>query len=245
MMAWEDDFCERLASGSRFIIRYDHRDTGRSVSYEPGAPAYSLNDLMEDAIGLLDAFELHRAHLIGRSMGGGIALLAALNHPDRVASLTLMATSPGGSDLSPPSDAFLAHIQGGHQPDWSDRDAVIDHILTLLRAFDGGTPHFDAAAIHDAVARDIDRTVNIASSQINHFLIDPGEPVRQRLAEITAPTLVIQGEKDPVFPIDHGQTLASAIPGAELLVLPESGHLVLAPSWDLVVPAILRHTAEV
>jgi len=140
MLAWEDEFCRRLAAGARFVIRYDHRDTGRSVSYEVGAPPYTLGDLMEDAIGLLDAFDLKRAHLVGRSMGGGIAMLAALEHSERVASVTLMATSPGGSDLPPPSNAFLAHTQGGGQPDWTDREAVIAHILALLRVFDGGRP---------------------------------------------------------------------------------------------------------
>jgi pimeloyl-ACP methyl ester carboxylesterase len=202
-----------------------------------------MGDLTADAIGLLDGFALDRAHLIGRSMGGSIAILAALNHPARVVSLTLMAASPGGPGLSPPSPAFLAHVQGGQQPDWSDREAVIDHIVALLRVFDGGTPHFDEAALRDSVARDVDRTVNIASSQTNHFLITLGEPIRQRLAQIQVPTLVIHGEKDPVFPLDHGQALAQEIHGAKLLVLPESGHLVLAPSWNLVVPAILAHTS--
>lgn len=73
-------------------------------------------------------------------------------------------------------------------------------------------------------------------------LIVLGEPIRHRLAEIKVPTLVVHGEEDPVFPLDHGQALATAIPDAELLVLPESGHLVLSPSWDLVVPAILIHS---
>ena len=242
MRGWEDEFCSRLAAGARFVIRFDHRDTGRSVSYETGAPPYSLADLMEDAVGLLDVFELDRAHLVGRSMGGGIAILAALDHPERVASLTLMATSPGGPGLSPPSDAFLAHVQGGAPPDWSDREAVVDHIIGLLRVFDGGTPQFDEASMRDALARDVDRTVNVASSLTNHFLIDVGEPIRPRLQEIEAPTLVIHGENDPVFPLDHGRALAWEIPGAKLLVLPGSGHLVLEPSWDLVVPAILAHT---
>ena len=84
---WEDGFCERLMAGSRFVIRYDHRDTGRSVSYEPGAAPYSLRDLAEDAVGLLDAFGLESAHLVGVSMGGWIGQLVALDHPDRVASL--------------------------------------------------------------------------------------------------------------------------------------------------------------
>jgi pimeloyl-ACP methyl ester carboxylesterase len=243
MLAWDDDLCRRLAAGARFVIRYDHRDTGRSVSYETGAPPYSLADLMEDAVGLLDVFELDRAHLVGRSMGGGIAILAALDHPERVASLTLMATSPGGPGLSPPSDAFLAHVQGGEPPDWSDREAVIDHIVALLRVFDGGTPQFEQMPWRDMLGRDVDRTVNVASSLTNHFLIDVGEPIRPRLAEIEAPTLVIHGEMDPVFPLDHGRALAAELPNARLLVLPGSGHLVLGPSWDLVVPALLAHTS--
>ncbi|MGH2360633.1 MAG: alpha/beta fold hydrolase [bacterium] len=244
MLAWEDEFCRRLAAGARLVIRYDHRDTGRSVNYKQGAPPYALADLMEDAIGLLDVFDRDHAHLVGRSMGGGIAMLAALKHPERVASLTLMATSPGGSDLSPPSNAFLAHIQGGRQPDWADREAVINHIVALLRAFDGGTPYFDETAVRDFVARDVDRTVNIASGQTNHFVIAQEDPIRHRLGEIRVPTLVVHGEKDPVFPLDHGQAMATEIPAAEFLLLPDCGHLVLSPSWDLVVPAILEHTSK-
>ena len=93
MLGWEDEFCERLTAGSRFIIRYDQRDTGRSVSYEPGAPQYTLRDLVADAVGLLDAFDLESAHLVARSMGGQLAMLAALDYPDRIASLTLIGTS--------------------------------------------------------------------------------------------------------------------------------------------------------
>jgi pimeloyl-ACP methyl ester carboxylesterase len=81
MLAWEEEFCERLAAGPRSVVRYDHRDTGRSVSYEPGAPPYTLRDLVADAVGLLDAFDLGSAHLVGRSMGGGIDMLAALLRP--------------------------------------------------------------------------------------------------------------------------------------------------------------------
>jgi pimeloyl-ACP methyl ester carboxylesterase len=244
MMAWEDDFCRRLASGERFVLRYDHRDTGRSVSYETGVPPYGFRDLMNDAIGVLDAFELDRAHVVGRSMGGGIAMLIALDHPERMSSLTLMATSPGGANLAPPSDRFLAYVQSRHQPDWSDRESVIDHVVGLLRVFDGDTPQFDEAATRALVTRDLDRTVNVASSLTNHFLIANSEPMRHRLGEIGTPTLVVHGAKDPVFPLDHGEALGAEIPGAQLLVLPESGHLILSQSWDAVVPAILSHTAH-
>jgi len=243
MFGWEDEFCERLAAGSRFIIRYDHRDTGRSVSYEPGAPPYTLRDLVADAVGLLHAFDLESAHLVARSMGGQLAMLAALDYPDQIASLTLIGTSPGGSDLPPMSEAFLAYTGGTENPDWSDREAVIDHVLGMLRVFSGGSGHFNEATMRDFVGHDVDRTANVASSQINHFAMDVGEPFRGRIGEIDAPTLVIHGEQDPVFPLGHALALEREIPGAELLVLERTGHELSRAAWDVVVPAILRHTS--
>ena len=91
---WEDEFCERLAAGPRFVVRYDNRDSGRSVAYEPGEPLYTGSDLVADAVGLLDTLGLARVHLVGISMGGGIAQHVALDHADRVASLTLISTTP-------------------------------------------------------------------------------------------------------------------------------------------------------
>ena len=243
MLGWEDEFCERLAAGSRFVIRYDHRDTGRSVSYEPGAPPYTLRDLTADAIGLLDVFGLKSAHLVGRSMGGGIAMLAALDYPDRVASLTLVGTSPGGSDLPPMSEEFLVHISGVGSPDWSDREAVIDHVIGLLRVFSGGSGHLDEATMRGLVGRDVDRTINVASSQMNHFAMDVGDPFRDRLDEIGAPTLVIHGTEDAVFPLGHALALQKEIASAHLLTLQDTGHELPPAAWDVVIHAILRHTS--
>jgi pimeloyl-ACP methyl ester carboxylesterase len=243
MLAWEEEFCERLAAGSRFVIRYDHRDTGRSVSYEPGAPPYTLRDLTADAVGLLDAFGLGSTHLVGRSMGGGIAMLAALDYSHRVASLTLVGTSPGGPDLPPMSEEFLAYISGAKPPDWSDREAVIDYIIGMLRVFSDGSGHLDEAAMRDLVGHDVDRTVNVASSQMNHFSMGVGEPVRDRLVEIGVPTLVIHGAEDPVFPLGHALAMEKEIPGAHLLALEQTGHELPPAVWDVVVPAILEHTS--
>jgi pimeloyl-ACP methyl ester carboxylesterase len=244
---WEDGFCERLMAGSRFVIRYDHRDTGRSVSYEPGAAPYSLRDLAEDAVGLLDTFGLESAHLAGMSVGGWIGQLVALDHPDRVASLTLISTSPtaGSSDPDLPDmaeelQAFFA--QEPPEPDWSDRDAVIDYIVEGERPFAGSRP-FNEAAIREIAARVFDRTTNLASSITNHAGIDTGERWRERLGEVSAPTLVIHGTEDPMFPYGNAVALANEIPGAQLLTLERVGHETPPRAlWD-VVPTILRHTS--
>jgi pimeloyl-ACP methyl ester carboxylesterase len=244
MLGWEDAFCQRLAASGRFVIRYDHRDTGRSVSYPPGAPGYTFHDLMADAISLLDVFSVEHAHLVGVSMGGGIAMLAALEHSERVASLTLIGTSPGGADLPPMSEAFLAHVSGGESPDWSDREAVIEHVMRFLRVISGGSGRLDETRIRPLIAADVDRTINVASSQINHFVIDVDDPIRDRLGRIGAPTLVIHGDSDPVFPLGHAQAMQREIPGAELLVLEETGHELPPSVWDIVIPAIARQTAS-
>jgi pimeloyl-ACP methyl ester carboxylesterase len=244
MHGWEDEFCKRLAAGPRFVIRYDHRDTGRSVSYAPGEPPSTLRDLAADAVALLDVFNLESAHLVGRSMGGGIAIIAALDFPVRVASLTLIGTSPGGPDLPPMSKEFLAHIFEAETPDWSDRQSVIDSIVDLLRLYSGGSGHFDEVAMRDLVGREIDRTVNVASSQINHFAMDVGAPSRGRLATISVPTLVIHGTQDPIFPLGHALALVEEIPSARLLTLDRTGHELPRAAWDVVISAIMRQTAR-
>ena len=241
---WEDGFCERLAAGTRFVIRYDHRDTGRSVSYEPGAAPYSLRDLAEDAVGLLDAFGLESAHLVGMSMGGWIGQLVALDHPDRVASLTLISTSltagPSDPDLPEMSEKLQAFFaEEASEPDWSDRDAVIDSIVESERQLAGSRP-FDEAAIREIAARAFDRTTNLTSSITNHAGIDSGDRWRERLGEVNVPTLVIHGTEDPMYPYGNAVALAKEIAGAQLLALKRVGHEVPPRAlWDVVVPAIL------
>jgi pimeloyl-ACP methyl ester carboxylesterase len=242
---WEDEFCERLASGPRFVIRYDLRDTGQSVSYEPGAPQYSGADLVADAVGVLDALRVARAHVVGISMGGGITQHLALDHADRVASLTLISTSPGGPDLPPMSDELRARFEESPpEPDWSDRQAVVDYIVEGLRPY-AGTLRFDEEEMRALAGTIVDRTVNIASSMKNHWILEGGEPVRPRLGEIRAPTLVLHGTEDPLFPYGHAEALAAEIPGARLLPLEGMGHeMPPRPVWDQAVAAILEHTAE-
>jgi pimeloyl-ACP methyl ester carboxylesterase len=248
---WDAEFCRRLAAGGRFVIRYDHRDTGRSVSYPPGAPGYTGPDLVHDAVGLIDVLAGGRAHVIGLSMGGGIAQYVAVEHPDRVATLTLMSTSPGGPggpdnpDLPPMADRLrAAFADPAPDPDWTDRDEVVEYLVAGERLFESPNA-FDEAYVREVARRVVDRTVNLESSAKNHWLVGGGEPTRPRLGQVTAPTLVMHGTEDPFFPPGHALAMAREIRGAELLMLDGVGHQVPPRStWDVVVPAILEHTAS-
>lgn len=245
-----NELCERLAAGPRYVIRYDLRDTGRSVSYEPGAPPYTRDDLAADAVGLLDTLDVARAHIVGISMGGGIAQLLALEHPYRVASLVLISTSPGGPggpdnpDLPPMSDELAAVFsEEAAEPDWSDREAVVEYLVDADRPFAGSLP-FDEGGKRALAGRVFDRTVNIASAMTNHWILEGGEPIRPRLADVVAPTLVMHGTEDQLFPYGHAVALANEIPGAQLVPLERTGHEMPPRAvWDVAVPAILRHTS--
>src|ERR671923_1715918 len=140
MLWWEEGFCRMLADSGRFVIRYDHRDTGRSVTYEPGHPEYTGTDLVADAAGVLDAYGIAAAHLVGVSAGGGIAQEVALDSPDRVRSLVLISTSPAvpiDRDLPPPTEDFMRFVSTA-QVDWADADSVIDYQVDYWRVLAGG-----------------------------------------------------------------------------------------------------------
>lgn len=248
---WEEEFCQRLArgqdQGGRFVIRYDHRDTGRSVSYPAGAPGYTGADLAADALGILDALGRRSAHLAGVSMGGALAQQIALAHPDRVDSLVLFSTSPAvpsGLKLPPMSEELRAWFAAEvPQPDGTKRAAIIDYLTAYERQLEAAE-YFDEAHVRALVARIVDRTSDMAASMTNHAVAGEGELVRGRLDEISAPTLVIHGTADPLFPFGHGEALARGIPGARLLPLAGVGHQVPPRAWwTTVIAAMLRHTA--
>ena len=243
MLWWEEGFCELLADAGRFVIRYDHRDTGRSVSYEPGRPEYTGADLTADAAGVLDGFGISAAHLVGVSVGGGIAQEVALDSADRVLSLTLISTSPatgGDRDLPPPTPEFSRFVATA-EADWSNPASVIDYLVGYSRILAGGKRAFDEVQVRELVRRDVERARNFAAVQ-NHDLMSDGEGSPKPLSSITAPTLVIHGTADPMFPLKHGEVLAADIPGARLLRLEGAGHGVDRADWEPVARAIVEHT---
>jgi pimeloyl-ACP methyl ester carboxylesterase len=245
---WEEELCGRIAAGRRFVVRYDQRDTGRSVTYEPGAPEYTSADLIRDALGILDSFGLDAAHFVGMSMGGGLAQWLAIAYPERVATLTLVSTSPGsGSDLPPMSDALRdVFANPPPDPDWSDADAVVDAMVEAWQPYNGSRP-FDEGRLRAISRRVVERSKNVESSVKNHWLIESGgdSPGRAGLRDIAAPTLVVHGTHDPMFPLAHGEALAREIPDARLLPLGGMGHGYPPEwTWENFVPALLEHTAS-
>ena len=178
---WEEDFCRRLArgqgQGGRFVIRYDHRDTGQSVSYPAGKPGYTGADLAADAVGILDALGRRSAQLAGISMGGALAQRIALAHPERVDSLVLFSTSPavpGGPELPPMSEELRAWFAAEvPQPDRTERAAVIDYLTAYERQLESAE-YFDEARVRALVARIVDRSRDMAASMTNHAVAGEG-----------------------------------------------------------------------
>ncbi|MFI1065903.1 alpha/beta fold hydrolase [Streptomyces spororaveus] len=244
MLWWEEGFCRMLAAGGRFVIRYDHRDTGRSVTYAPGRPGYDAADLVADAVRVLRAHEVPAAHVVGVSASGALAQLLALDHAARVRSLVLISTSsavPGDEELPPPAEEFTRFAVAA-PPDPADAGAVIDHQVAYARVLAGGRRPFDEAAALGLVRRDVERAHDFGAAR-NHDSLADGEVSQAPLSSITVPTLVIHGTADPMFPLRHGEALAQRIPGARLLALRDAGHGVERADWATIAAAILEHTA--
>jgi pimeloyl-ACP methyl ester carboxylesterase len=233
-------------------VRYDFRDTGTSTASPAGKPDYTGADLTGDAVALIDALRLAPVHLVGISMGGGLAQEIALVHPGRVATLTVLSTTAiggGRSDLpgmSPELQASFA--EPAPEPDWTDREAVIDHILGGLELFAGGLG-VDRERARAIVGRMVDRTTDVAASQTNHWILagspEPEPGPDRDIAGITVPTLVLHGTDDPLFPPAHGEAIAAAVPGARFVPLPGVGHeMPPRPVWDTVVAEVTAHTAR-
>jgi pimeloyl-ACP methyl ester carboxylesterase len=239
MLWWEAGLCEQIARGDRFVIRYDNRDTGRSTSYPPGRPGYTFADLAGDALGILDAVNVERAHVVCRSMSGGIGLIIGVDHPDRVQTLTFVSTSTGEDGLPPSSDELASAFSA--DPDPADFGAVVDFVVASAKACSGGLPYFDETATRALVERDVARTRDIEATLGNHYAMSFDGSSRD-FASIKAPTLVVHGDRDPVCPLPHGQALRDAIPGATLLILEGAGHDLPKQLWDVFVPALLQHT---
>ena len=241
---WPEEFCRQLAGRGRYVIRYDHRDTGKSTSYGPGEASYTVEDLADDAVRVLNGYELDRAHLVGMSLGGYLAQLVALKHPGHVLTLTLIASErlaladPELSVMDPSVGAYHARAA---ELDWSDRDAVVSYQVGAWRINSGSAHTFDEPAIRALAEADFDRTPDPRAAY-NHA--DLGDAVGwvDRLDEIDVPALVVHGTEDPVLPYSHALALETALPNASLFTLEGTGHELHRADWPAILDSVEQHT---
>ena len=245
MLWWPDEFCRKLASRNRYVIRYDYRDTGHSTKYPPGKAPYTLDDFVKDAIGVLDQYGIAGAHVVGMSLGGMIGQLAAVGFPSRVLSLTVISSTPVGADSSrlPASDKVWFEHQAttSETVDWSDRAQVIAFMVDDARMTASTVHPFDETRVRAFIERDYDRAGGYLNAT-NHGVLMSEVSKRSRLPEIPVPLLVIHGTTDPVFPIAHGIALSKAVPGSKLTRIEGGGHELHPADWDTIIGAVVAHT---
>ncbi|NOU88676.1 alpha/beta fold hydrolase [Paenibacillus sp. LMG 31460] len=241
MIWWEKDFCQNLADKGHFVIRYDNRDVGRSTTYELGNPGYSFEDMADDAICILDHFGIAQAHIVGISIGGMLTQILALRYPERVLTISLLATSNFAPDLPPMEDKVMEYFSNAAAIDWTNEVEVIAFTVGKWKVLAGSKHLFDEKKIYDLAAEEVKRSRNMASMN-NHGMVMGGETYLSRISDIGVPVLVIHGTEDPIIPYEHGVALASSIPGAILLTLEGAGHELHQNDWDTIIKAISNHS---
>jgi pimeloyl-ACP methyl ester carboxylesterase len=255
MLGWHEAFCEALAGRGFHVIRYDNRDIGRStklsahrppttrqlVRRDKRAAAYTIADLADDGIGLLDALDLARAHVVGASMGGMIAQTMAFRHPDRVLSLVSIMSNTGARWSGNPAPSIYKLLLR-RAP--RDREGFIEHTVGVFTRI--GSPGFprDEAEMRERAGMAYDRGHDPAGSgrQLAAILASPDR--RVDLGRITVPTLVIHGTKDRLVAPSGGRATARAIPGARLMMIPGMGHDLPRPAWPRIIEAIAENAAR-
>ena len=232
LVSWDEEFCQLLADRGYLVIRYDNRDAGLSTWPDE---QYTLDDMASDAAGLLDALRIPAAHLVGASMGGFIAQLVALDHPEHVLSLTSMISGPSGKDQVQPTPEASALLFAPVPP---TREERIELGLHAKRTLLGPADPFDEAYERAKVVRAIDRAYHPAgfARQLQAIVAAPSR--LERLRSLRIPALVIHGDADILIPVENGRKVAAAIPGARLLEIPGMGHDVPRRVWAEVVDAI-------
>jgi pimeloyl-ACP methyl ester carboxylesterase len=249
---WDDEFCERLAAQGLRVVRFDYRDTGRSTS-TPGPmptsipemmaafaegklkPSYRLEDLADDVVGLLDVLGIEQAHLLGLSQGGGVAQLAAVRAPTRVSALTLIACSTASPDVPPPSPETMSVLLS---PLPTDRQSFVEWNLLMYTRTGAKSPAPDV----DWIRRRAERTWDqgwTAAGFLRHLLAVISATNRKPLlASMKAPTWIVHGEADPIFPVEAAHQLQDAIPGSRLTIVPGMGHDLPPAFWPVVFEAV-------
>lgn len=259
LVAWDEEFCARLAGCGLRVIRFDNRDMGRSTwlrnapvpdlfavirAVRRGLPVevpYRVPDLARDALGLLDALGVGSAHVLGVSMGGMIAQQMAIDAPHRVRTLTSIMSHTGEPDLPRPHWRASAALM---VPAPRDRERAMRRAVDAWRVMNGPACAVDLARTRAMAELAYDRGRNPRGviRQLAGIIASPTRA--EGLRRLRVPTLVIHGDHDPLVPLDGGRRTAAAVPGAELDVIPRMGHALPPPLWERLIDRIARHVSR-
>ena len=250
MLVWHPELCAALAAEDFFVVRYDNRDVGLSTHLHDAPPpnlgaamggdfssaSYRVEDMADDAVGLLDALGLGWAHVVGASLGGMIAQTMAITHPDRVRSLTSIMSTPW-IGIGAATPATLAALSA---PPPTSRAEAVEQTVSMFKII--GSPGYplDEAWVRELAGQSHDRGFDVTGVDRQLLAIYASGDRSAALARVTVPALVVHGEADPLIQLPGGLATAAALPDAELIVVPGMGHGLPREIWPTLVTAISR-----
>lgn len=252
MVLWDDEFCEALADRGFWVIRFDNRDNGRSTVLReapvPGAlqlllrdaraASYSLDDMADDTAGLLDQLGVASAHVVGASMGGMIAQLLAIRHPDRVRSLVSIMSTTGNRRVGGIHPSLYPRLLRRPR---LDREGYVGDFLDTHRAIGSKRWPADSDRLRAVAERCFERGIHPSGAARQMAAIVTASDRTQRLQRLHVPTTIIHGDADPMVRPSGGRATADAIPGARLVTLPDMGHDMPPAVWPQILDEISRN----
>jgi pimeloyl-ACP methyl ester carboxylesterase len=256
MIVWDEKFCKQLAARGYWVIRFDNRDVGLSTNFsEAGVPnlsqltealsrgealnvPYTLDDMADDALGLLDILSINSAHVVGLSMGGMIGQIMALRFPERIRTLTSVMSTTGDPNLPPPKPEALEVLV---VPIPSERSAYVEGWLNVWRVLSGPQIPVEEALARKWAESSHERGLNPSGFLRQMAAIMASGSRKDSLKALTVPTLVVHGDADPLVPLECGIDTANSIPDAKLHVIEGMGHALPQAVWSQFIDALASH----
>jgi pimeloyl-ACP methyl ester carboxylesterase len=256
MIAWDEGFCTQLAARGYWVVRFDNRDAGRSTRLDaagtpnvaaammatmqglPVQAPYLLSDMADDVIGLMEALDIAQAHVVGASMGGAIAQTLAIEHPERIRTLTSIMSTTSSPDLPAPTPDAMKVL---FTPAPLDLNAYLENYVRTWNVLRAAVSHLDEARDLDRARRIFERGINPSGVARQMLAMIASGSRKKALASVKTPTLILHGDADPLVPLACGIDTAQSIPGSKLVILKGMGHAIMIPFWPEILDAIVAH----